>query len=72
MCIPLTEKIQFPHHQEQNYVKDITDRVGGEVHTNIFKKIQNSNTMHVNGYVRKYHRLWMYSMKILHVPYKVF
>lgn len=22
---PLTEKMQFPHHQEQNYVKYITD-----------------------------------------------
>lgn len=39
--IPLTEITLFPHHQEQNYVNDITGRGKGD-HTNIFQKILNS------------------------------
>lgn len=44
---------------------------GGGAHKYL-QKIKNSNTMHVSYYVHKYHRLWIYPMEILHVPYKYF
>lgn len=70
--IPLTEKSDFLIIKSKIMQKTSQTWGGVCVHTNIFKKIQNSNTTHVNYCVHKYHRLWIYSVEILHVPYKIF